>query len=391
MQFTHIADAITSLEKANAELEPELLDAAAGREMLALYARAEKLAAFGRTSLTRKVDDVVEVARATGTSIGKAKATVEAAKTLRDADVVSDAFASGGLSFDQAAEIARAEQARPGSAEVLMTVAREQSFQVLREKSRKVVLEAEQKRGLAERQREARSARVRTDELGMIDIHLRYQPHVGTPIVNRAETEAGRLYRKAKAEGREEPFERHLADAYASMLSSNDVKPGRRPELVVLVGQEVADRGWKDVREGEVCKIPGVGPIAPEDAKEIARNAFISAVVFDGTDLRHFKRWSRSIPVEVLIALELGRPPDFDGIACVTCGNRFRNQKDHVEPYAAGGPTSLPNLEPECWSCHQAKTERDRKAGKLRPPDGPPAKGDLATGEAAAGRGPPED
>jgi len=29
------------------------------------------------------------------------------------------------------------------------------------------------------------------------------------------------------------------------------------------------------------------------------------------------------------------------------------------------------NLEPRCRSCHQAKTERDRKAGKLTPP--PPA------------------
>ena len=393
MELAQLDDAIALLEKANADLEPELLDGETARQFLARYSRAKKLAAFGETTLTRKVDDAAEVARATGTSIGKAKATVETAKALRDADVVSDAFASGGLSFDQASEIARAEQARPGSADELLTVAKEQSFQVLREKSRKVVLEAEQRRGLHERQREARSARARTDELGMIDLHLRLQPHLGTPIVNRAETIAGRLYRKAKAEGKQEPFERHLADAYASMLLSNDVKPGRRPELVVLVSQEVADRGWTDVREGQVCKIPGVGPIAPSDAKEIAREAFINAVVSDGTDLRQLKRWTRSVPVEVLVALELGRPPDFDGIACVTCGNRFRNQKDHVEPYAAGGPTSLENIEPECWSCHPAKTERDRAAGKLvRPPDGPPsAPGDPALGEAAAERGPPKD
>ena len=392
MEFNDIDDAIALLEKANANLEPELLDAVATRQMLTRYARVKKLAAYGETALAGKVGDAAVLATVTGTSIGKAKSTVEAGKALRTADTVAHAFSVGDLSLDQATEIARAENAQPGTAADLMTVAKEQSFQVLREQSRKVVLEAEQKRGLAERQREARSARVRSDELGMVNIHLCVQPHVGTPIVNRAETIAGRLYRKAKSEGKQVPFERHLADAYALMLNSNDAKPGRRPELVVLVSQEVADRGWKDVREGEVCKIPGVGPVAPEDAKEIARNAFISAVVCDGTDLRQLKRWTRSIPVEVLIALELGKPPDFDGIACVTCGNRFRNQKDHVEPYAAGGPTSLENIEPECWSCHQAKTERDRAAGKLvRPPDGPPsAREDLAPGEAAAERGPPE-
>jgi 5-methylcytosine-specific restriction endonuclease McrA len=92
-------------------------------------------------------------------------------------------------------------------------------------------------------------------------------------------------------------------------------------------------------------------------------------VFYDGTDLRHTKRWSRTPPVEVLLALELGEPPDFDGIKCTDCGNRFRIENDHVEPHVAHGPASTGNLKPRCRPCHQAKTERDRKAGKLRPPE----------------------
>jgi 5-methylcytosine-specific restriction endonuclease McrA len=84
-------------------------------------------------------------------------------------------------------------------------------------------------------------------------------------------------------------------------------------------------------------------------------------VFYDGTDLRHLKRWSRAIPVEVALALELGEPPGFDGVACVDCGNRFRTEFDHVQPRFATGPTSHPNLKPRCWSCHQAKTKRDRR------------------------------
>ena len=79
------------------------------------------------------------------------------------------------------------------------------------------------------------------------------------------------------------------------------------------------------------------------------------------------RRWTRTPPVEVLVALELGEPPAFDGVACVDCGNRFGTENDHVEPHAAHGPASLDNLEPRCWLCHKAKTERDRRAGKLRP------------------------
>ncbi|MFP5353344.1 MAG: HNH endonuclease, partial [Actinomycetota bacterium] len=221
----------------------------------------------------------------------------------------------------------------------------------------------------AARQHAARKARSYSDQLGMVHVHLELEPHIGAPIVARAEAEAQRLGRKAKAAGTPEPFERHLADAYASMLSGSGRGRAKRPELVVLVSHEVAKRGWSDVREGEVCKIPGVGPISPDVAKEIADDAFLNGVFYDGTDLRHFKRWSRNTPVEVRAALELGEPPDFDGVACVDCGNRFRTEFDHVEPHVSGGPASDPNLKPRCWPCHQAKTALDRKAGKLKPPE----------------------
>jgi hypothetical protein len=368
MAVTQIQEAVGWLEKANANLEPDLLTAEAARELLAEYARAKKLASFGEAVLARRVDDPSELARVTGTSMGKAKQTAETGAALANAPEVGDALARGEVSLDQAGEIAKAEQARPGVAEELLKVATDEAFQVLRDKARKVRLEAEQSRGLGDRQREARSARSYCDDLGMVNIHLRLEPHVGTPIVNRAEADADRLYRKAKKQGRTEPFERMLADAYAAMLCGKGKGRTTRPELVVLVSHSVAKRGWTDVKDGEVCKIPGVGPVAPQVAKEIAQDAFLNGVFFDGTDLRHFRRWTRNTPVEVRTALELGEPPEFDGVRCVDCGNRFKTQNDHVEPHNVLGPASTGNLEWRCWPCHQAKTKRDREAGKLTPP-----------------------
>jgi hypothetical protein len=358
---------ITWLEKLNADLEPQLLTATAARELLSDCARAEKLIAFAKTSLTRKLDDPAELARVTGTSIGKAKATVETAKGLTCADEVRDAFAGGEVSLDQATELVKAEQARPGSSSELLPVAMEEGLHVLKDRARRVVLEAEQHLGLAARQRAARRARSYEDDLGMVNIHLTMVPSLGTAIVNRVEAEARRLQRAAKKENRVEPYERHLADAFGAMLSGagTTARP-RRPELVMLVSHEVATRGWKDVREGEFCKIPGVGPVAPEVARGIAEDAFLTGVLFDGVDLRGLKRWTRNTPVEVLIALELGEPPEFDGVKCVDCGNRFRNQNDHQEPHCGGNPASTDNLRPRCYSCHKAKTKRDRDAGKLR-------------------------
>ncbi len=114
-----------------------------------------------------------------------------------------------------------------------------------------------------------------------------------------------------------------------------------------------------------MCKIPGLGPVSPAAAKEIASDAFLNGVFYDGTDLRRLKRWSRDIPVEVRVALELGPGPEFDGIVCTDCGNRFRTELDHARPRSAGGPTSSDNLRPRCYRCHQRKTPRDRGAGRF--------------------------
>ena len=372
MQSALIDEAIELLEKANADLQSELLPAPVARRLLASYARVRRLADFGIAGLSRKLDDPSELARVTGTSKGQAKAVVSTGKMLAQSSELNSALQQGDISLEQAGEIAAAEESCPGAAEELVAVAQEEGFHVLRDKARKKKLEAEQHRDLFVRQQAARYARTHSDELGMVHIHLALQPHVGSPIVARAEAEAARLAKQARAEKGDrakEPFDRLLADAYASLLSGRGTGRSRRPELVVLVSHEVATRGWTDVREGEVCKVPGIGPVAPQVARDIANDAFLSGVIYDGKDLRQLRRWTRSIPVEVAVALELGEPPSFDGVACVDCGNRFKTQFDHLEPHVARGPASCDNLNPRCWHCHQAKTERDRRAGKLKPPE----------------------
>lgn len=382
-----IHQAVEFLEKANADLEPEILTASQARILLSAYALAEKLAGFGVAALSRKLNDAGQVAKATGTSLGKAKAVVATGKVLNESAELEMAMAQGNVSLDQAAEIAAAEQSAPGAARDLLKVAASESFHALKDKARATKLEAEQHKGLAERQHRARSGRSYVDSLGMTDIHLSLEPHIGSPIVTRAEAEAARLAKKAKTEAKArlakknghatredvelEPFERHLADAYASLLYGNGKGRAKRPELVILVSQEVATRGWKDVRQEEVCKIPGVGPVAPRVAKNIAQDAFVNAVIYDGKDLRQFKRWSRSIPVEIQVALELGEPPEFDGVKCIDCGNRFRTEFDHLEARVLNGPTALWNIGGRCWPCHLAKTKRDLQRARKSGAGGP--------------------
>ncbi len=254
MEFDYETEFIELIEKAIADLEPELMSVAVAIEKHRIYDRADRLVAYAKSTLAARIDDASELARVGGTSLGKAKEAVATGKALSQSDTLSEALRHGTISLDQATEIAKAEESAPGSAEALVEVARKEPFHILKEKARKAKLEAEQHRGLAERQREARKSRNYSDELGMIHIDLTFEPAVGSPIVARAEADAQRLAREAKQNGTREPFECYLADAYAAMLAGGGKGRAKRPELVVLVDYEVAKRGWTDVREQDSAR-----------------------------------------------------------------------------------------------------------------------------------------
>ena len=118
---------------------------------------------------------------------------------------------------------------------------------------------------------------------------------------------------------------------------------------------------------GEACHIIGGGPIPVEVARQLSHDAFIKAVLHDGTNIHTIKHFGRHLPAALRTALDLGPVPAFTGRACVDCGNRWGLQYDHVDPVAHHGPTQYTNLQPRCWTDHQIKTEQDRQAGLLGP------------------------
>jgi len=359
MEMEHIEGAVGVLEAAVQDLDADRVDPAQVHRLTALFTRAERAAAGGAAVLARRIGDPRVVARQQGTSMGKARAIVGLSDRLADTPALAEAVRGGGLSLDQATEIAKAETAAPGCADRLVEVAQRRPLHVLREAARKETLE-NQREGLGVRQHAARRASHHITDLELVHVEADLEPHVGAPIVDRLEAEARKL---AGAGGRHEPFGAYLADAFANLFG-HPVKAGKA-ELVVVVSHEVTQRDWNDVQPGEVCQIPGVGPIDPAVAKEIAHDAFLTGVVCDGKDLRQMRRWTRHIPTEIRLALRLGTPPHFDGPRCVDCGNKFRIEHDHHHPHANGGPTSLANLPDRCHPCHVAKTKADRKRRRL--------------------------
>jgi hypothetical protein len=153
MEFDPLAEATKLLDKANANLEPELMTLAQARARLEVYARVRRRVDYGVAALARRVDDAAEVARVTGTSVPRAKDTVATGRVMSGSGDLGEALKGGEVSLEQATEIAKAEESCPGSAAELVAVAREEAFHVLKDKALKTKLEAEQHTDLGGRQR----------------------------------------------------------------------------------------------------------------------------------------------------------------------------------------------------------------------------------------------
>jgi hypothetical protein len=102
-------------------------------------------------------------------------------------------------------------------------------------------------------------------------------------------------------------------------------------------------------------------------AKELARDAFLKAVLHTGTEIHTIAHYGRRWPAVLRTALELGAPPEFNGTVCAApgCDRRYHLQDDHIDPVANGGPTSYMNNQRLCPPDHRIKTEHDRQAGLL--------------------------
>ncbi|MGH8979822.1 MAG: HNH endonuclease, partial [Acidimicrobiales bacterium] len=217
------------------------------------------------------------------------------------------------------------------------------------------------------RQMESRRIRHWRDSLGMVRIEGALPPQEGIPFVTRIEREAQRL-RRGVAEGSKEPFERDAADALVELMKGVGTDARGKPrtwraDLVFVCDLRAFRRGYAE--EGEPCHVVGGGPVPVDLAKEVFDDAFVKCVLHDGTCITHVSHPGRKKSAALDSAVWLGAPPGFDGRRCADCGRAYGLENDHVDPIAHTGPTSYDNLAPRCFSCHAAKTERDRKAGLL--------------------------
>ena len=303
------------------------------------------------------------VASITGSTTSDARRTLEAVSKVETCSATRDALTKGDVSIAQAGEIARTEAEVPGSEPELLELAKRGSLGAVRDTAWKRRVEAIRAEELYSRQRKARSLRTWTDELGMVCGTFKLAPDVGVALVNRIEREADRLLRAAKCVGDVEPREACAADAMVAVIGGVDRAGAGHAEVVVVIDWPALARGL--AHPGERCHIVGGGPIPVGIAQGLMENAFVKAVLTDGVEVQQVKHFGRRMTAELRTALELGPPPEFEGVTCgeAGCDRRYGLEWDHVVPVAGGGETSLANVKPKCKPHHWEKTKQDRANG----------------------------
>ncbi|MDQ1454439.1 MAG: hypothetical protein QOH28_59 [Actinomycetota bacterium] len=314
------------------------------------------------------------VARTLGVGTGEVRAAIQTASRLERLPATDAAVRAGKLSARAAQLIAETAIVNPAAEESLLESA-EGGLIPLRDACVAARADVEDPAARAIRQRSLRQWHSWTDRDGMVAGRYRFTPESGARIKAVIDAQSQRLFRGRKS-GAHDPLAAYAADAVERLVLGDasevpaDPSTGVDAVVHVVIDHGALMRGG--TAAGEVCDIPGVGPVDVAWVKELLGAAFVTAVVKKGKDILTVAHVGRHVPAEVMTALVVsGRECDVDG-----CHQRGYLERDHVQEHSRGGPTSFANL---CWLCyahHRLKSggwqlgppEPATRKRKLRPP-----------------------
>ncbi len=321
-------------------------------------------------------DEADWFARATGCGLGEAKSVLKTMERIDSCPATRDALAHGELSLDQAHEITLTEAECPGSEDEMLRAAKRDALKKLRERGLDKRLRHKHPDDLTSEREARKYHRHWVDRYGMVRYSGSAVPEVGVAIISRIDTETDRLVREALREKNGKTREQCAAEAFVIMCATGGKPHATKAELVLVAGVDSVRTGT--VVDGEPCHLLsdyGPIPVSTELARHHldAQDCFVKLVLHDGVHITQVKLEGRKTSAELRTALSLGDPPLFHGPECgCGCAKRKGLQRDHLNPVANGGDTSLDNIDPKCTPSHKAKTKADRAAGLLdgrAPPD----------------------
>ena len=367
--FEVLHDAIRQLRRLLAEFEPDRFDGTGARSLVEAYGELERLSAAGKSLAARQVvatgawkqggahrDAADWLAAATGASVGAARTTLETSSRLASLPSTEAALRAGALSTAQVDAIADASSVDPGAELDLLERSEHDGVRGLRNECARVKAAAcVDEDARYEWIRASRSLRAWTDDGGAGRIDIRGPIDATAKVLAAIAPFERDLFDDARVDGRRE---RHDALAFDALVALAEAPVGEGEGAVEKVGgttgvvrvdHAALVRGYTE--PGDVCEIVGSGPIPVAVASRLLDDAFLKAVVVDGTDVLTVSHLGRTIPARLRTAVEEMHPEcDIEG-----CHVSENLEIDHNQPIEECGRTELCNLGRLCLHHHHHK------------------------------------
>jgi Domain of unknown function (DUF222) len=355
-------------------------DAAAIKNMAATV-EALAAARVAATELWKRDGDrsaAHQLARTTGTTIGQARETLQAARRLEDLPATEAAARRGELSAQQVAAIADAAIVDPDAEARLLEQSRRASLSELRDDAARTKAQVCDMEARRRRIHEERRLRTWQDTNGASNLHLRDNPEVVASIMATLEPIRDEFFETARKEGRRESMEAYAADALAELArradgASRRGKPSRRAKVLFRVDLTRLLRNYPI--GDEVCEIAGYGPVAASAVRDLldTEDPFLAAVVTKGRDVVGVAHLGRRPNAHQQTALEWL----FPNCAAEGCNSVAFLENDHRDDWAHTHTTIFELLDRFCGHHHDLKTRENwslvegRGKRAFVPPDDP--------------------
>ncbi len=325
-------------------------------------------------------DAATSIARALGVATSEAQRSLNLWHKLERRPLTAAAVRAGRLSTRQGEVIAAAAAKNPTEEAALIATA-PQGMVALQDACLAARNAVETETARTRRQRSERTFRTWLDKhSGMLRGAFAVPPEIGGMIAALIDRQAQSKYRNASAESRG-TIEQYAADVFTELMLEHNAstpaaertprheessverttsipttvkKPARRrvdANVHIVIDHAALVRG--NALPGEKCEIPGVGPVNVQWVRSLLGEAFVTAVIGKGKDIRTIAHFGRTINAHLRTALIAGgRECDIEG-----CTVRHYLEIDHSEiDHAKQGPTAWWNLGWLCSKHHRLKS-----------------------------------
>ena len=410
-----LASAVDTVASFVSRFEPGRYSVSDAASLVSLFERGNRLCGAGETlSASRAAEGNAHslsghrtpdewLSSVTGASKGEALGILKVGEALGSQPRVEEALRGGKLTSSQATLVSDAVKVNPDREKDLVKGAEKDTLHQLNERCLRAKAEGRSSDGAA-RHRKAlhdnRRCRTYTDAEGAFCLEAHLTPEAGATVLAALDSEADRRFREARRSGLFETVDAYRADALCGLVTGTRILPpaatsktsGRPPAAAGDSSTECRPQKGKvsmhiradlgalrrgSLVPGEMCEIPGVGPVSVEWARAQLGEALCDLVITDGVDVSTVVRLGRHIPAPLMAAI-LERDQH-----CVVpdCHKRLGLEHDHWQvAYADGGEVSYDNIARLCSHHHYLRTHQgfrlSRAAGEWRwdPPERLPAR-----------------